>query len=604
MRINSYFFKEGGFKFMKNKRTPLLLCFLMLFILSPIFSITASAEVNSTVSIDHNGSKIQMHFNIPDINGDVASIVNYNNSAVVPYDTTGTLTIPRSIEYNNKSYTVTSIGYVAFDGCTLLEGVILPDTVTTIGQNAFSHCSSLTSINLENVTTIGHRAFLNCRLLTSINLKNVESIESNAFFECTDLISVNLENVTTIGLQAFENCSNLKVSLPPSVTFIDASAFFNVHTVYLEGNYSANFNSSAFTGVDYLYFNDYASGWDAPAFDTAALEPSTHMSHFVANNLTNVSTSNPSNMILIGYDYLTNSYSNPARENYTATLSCVAPYNAIDLSINTISASLKEGVDYTFEPSTGNLTIFKDKITETIIINATAKIVATPTPAQTPSNTTTLKLYGLNVENGSGDGSYAPGTAVTITADTIEGKTFSHWTYDFSSGIADEKSASTTFIMPNTGVNLKANYVFNASTEAETSAPKETFSIKIETEGDGKVLLNGEEKTLVDAKKNSSPTFVFSASENWEISDILIDGESVGTLGEYTINNIEKNTSIKAVFIETKDISDTPTTEDTLIETEQLIEPESSSFSSVFIIGGVIIASIIGVSLLKKRNKE
>ncbi len=335
----------------------------------------------------------------------------------------------------------------------------------------------------------------------------------------------------------------------------------------------------------------------------------------VTNKLTDVSTSNTSTEILKTFNYTAGTYANTAREDYTTTLSLSNTYNDIDLSITSGSTALTAGTDYIFAPSTGVLTINKASITQDIIITATGKTITTPpvTPSTTEApSTNTTPSYGLNVENGSGDGSYTAGTAVIITADTIQGKTFSHWTYDFTSGIANEKSASTTFIMPNTGANVKANYISNTPTTVEPQKEEsETFSIKIEIEGDGKVLVNGEEETLVDVDESSSSTFVFTASENWEISDILVNGESVGALGEYTLSNIEKDTSIKAIFTEIKSTEEAQTpinTDEPPIETEETQndnDTETFPLPLIFTaIGIIIVIGVVTVVIIKKRNKE
>ena len=64
---------------------------------------------------------------------------------------------------------VTSIDYIAFLSCTRLVSVKLPKGLTTIGEWAFSGCSSLTSITIpEGVTTIGDYAFNSCDGLKSV----------------------------------------------------------------------------------------------------------------------------------------------------------------------------------------------------------------------------------------------------------------------------------------------------------------------------------------------------------------------------------------------------------------------------------------------------
>ncbi len=110
----------------------------------------------------------------------------------------GNVVIPDSVTYNEKTYSVTSIGKEAFFRCSGLTSITIPNCVTSIGGYAFEGCSGLTSITIPNsVTSIGSSAFYNCSGLTSVTIGNsVTSIGNKAFYNCTNLIKViNFSNL-------------------------------------------------------------------------------------------------------------------------------------------------------------------------------------------------------------------------------------------------------------------------------------------------------------------------------------------------------------------------------------------------------------------------
>ena len=141
----------------------------------------------------------------------------------------GDIIIPSTVEYNLVTYSVTSIGENAFEDCSGLTSIEIPNSVTSIGYDAFANCTGLTSIEIPNsVTSIGDWAFEGCSGLTSIEIPNsVTIIDIYAFYACSSLTSVTIPNsVTSIEESAFSGCIGLtSVTIGNSVTSIRINAF-------------------------------------------------------------------------------------------------------------------------------------------------------------------------------------------------------------------------------------------------------------------------------------------------------------------------------------------------------------------------------------------
>ena len=159
-----------------------LLCFLIL-LMVPLASMAYDFEVDG------------IYYKLT---GSSSVAVTYKGDGTGSYS--GHITIPSTVNYNNKSYAVTSIGDSAFYDCDGLTSITIPEGVTSIGKGAFYFCKRLTSITIpEGVTSISDWTFYVCSSLTSITIpESVTSIGYAAFKYCS--------NLTSIAFSAFAYC--------------------------------------------------------------------------------------------------------------------------------------------------------------------------------------------------------------------------------------------------------------------------------------------------------------------------------------------------------------------------------------------------------------
>ena len=142
------------------------------------------------------------------------------------YTLIGEITVPALSPYGDK---VSVIGTRAFQHCTGITSVILPEGVREIQSGAFQGCVGMQRVELPStLTSLGTGVFQKCTALLRIELPdNITVLPRQTFETCTSLKTVMLgSKLEKIQENAFNGCSQLKIlHIPATLQSVGNSAF-------------------------------------------------------------------------------------------------------------------------------------------------------------------------------------------------------------------------------------------------------------------------------------------------------------------------------------------------------------------------------------------
>ena len=122
------------------------------------------------------------------------------------------------------------IGEEAFFGCYALEKILLPDGLRKIGDGAFSSCQALQEILLpDGLRKIGHGAFLGCSALKEVSLSpELMVLDRTAFYSCDSLEEVTIRgDIRDVGSSVFSNCPVHVIRIEEGTTVVSSAVFDN-----------------------------------------------------------------------------------------------------------------------------------------------------------------------------------------------------------------------------------------------------------------------------------------------------------------------------------------------------------------------------------------
>ncbi len=241
---------------------------------------------------------------------------------------------------------------------------------------------------------------------------------------------------------------------------------------------------------------------------------------------------------------------NNGNQSITLTQPTAANYTIGTLSKTTLAAG--ETATFTVQPKGGLAAgTYDETITvqganggnATNTVSITANFGVTSGGGGQPQPTTYAVTVKGSYAGTSGAGSYAAGDTVTIYAGTRSNYSFAGWTSP-DVNIPNPNNATTSFTMPDKPVPVTATWTYNGG--GDDSPSYSYFTITASAEAGGSISPSGRSSV----REGLDKTYTITPESGYAISDVLVDGKSVGAVSRYTFDDVQKSHTIEAQFVE------------------------------------------------------
>lgn len=435
---------------------------------------------------------------------------------------------------------------------------ILPDCA--FGNEITNKLSNLLNVTIDVNDNIqlkfGRSAFYSCNLLQSVSIPEAKSFGDYAFYDCSELTNISLLNVITIGEVGFNNCAKLTSVSLPKLEYVGSHvfAYCNKQIIFTLGATEPSLSPIAFISCDAAIWNSIVVVPEISVFLYDVRDENIDGKYYgwtivgssIENQITDFSIKGQISSTIDEVNRIVTIVM-PYGTDLTSLTPAITVSDSATASPNTnIAQNFTEPVTYKVTSEYGN--------TSDYTINVTVQIPPT--------------LYQVTVNNGSGDGTYAEGATVTITADTAaNGKTFKTWKVESGSvALISSTSETTTFTMPagkvvitasyeNTQSTVKAEPSVLAPTVAPTTAPR--YQDKVKATSSKTLYLKGntgKTTTIVITK----PDAAVIASKTFKSNNTSV--ATVSALGKVTAKKVGKATITTTVTLSNGEVATLKTT--------------------------------------------